>query len=91
MIKLIGVIAIIGSQSILEGWCLSLIWKWHIAKVFNLPMLTISQAIGVSLTATLLTHQYIASENEEAIKAVLYCYTTPLVMLVMAYIVKSFQ
>lgn len=44
------------------GWVLSLLWGWFLVPVFHLPVLTVLQAIGVTLVVSLLTHRYSFNE-----------------------------
>jgi len=39
----------------LSGFVLSQLWEWFIVLTFNLPLLTVAQAIGVSLVFRALT------------------------------------
>lgn len=42
---------------VLNGWTLTLLWRWFVVPVFPVPPLTISAAIGISLVMAYLTHQ----------------------------------
>jgi hypothetical protein len=41
------VLFIVGSI-ILDGWVISVVWSWFMPRLFNLPILSIPAAIGVS-------------------------------------------
>jgi len=40
----------------LDGWALSSVWNWFIPTVFNLPVLTLWQAVGVGIVFQLFVH-----------------------------------
>lgn len=46
-------LALVGA--IMNAWALSMLWGWFIVPIFKAPALSIVQAIGVALIATLLT------------------------------------
>lgn len=52
-LKIIGIIEayIVATvlQVIAEGWTLSVLWGWFAVKIFNLPELSIPEAVGVLL------------------------------------------
>jgi len=41
---------------VINGWVLSLLWRWFLVP-FDFPVLSIPQAIGISLVIGFLTHQ----------------------------------
>jgi hypothetical protein len=49
------VIAALILATFMNGWVLSLLWKWFIVPIFKLPMLTVIQAIGIFMTVNFLT------------------------------------
>lgn len=44
--------------TILEGWVLSILWRWFVAPALGLPLLTVAQAIGVALVVAFLRDRY---------------------------------
>ena len=50
---------------LLEGWVISKIWIWHMVATFSLPAISVSQAIGLALAASILTHQNVKTKYEE--------------------------
>lgn len=38
---------------IMKGWFVSLMWEWHVVSAFSVPLITISQAIGITMLAQL--------------------------------------
>ena len=59
----VALLAVIVVSSIMNGLVLSILWSWFVTPVFDLPVLTIVQAIGIGLVVTMLT--YHKSESKE--------------------------
>lgn len=55
---LAGLVGVIIVASILNGWAISVLWLWFVAPLFGLPVLTIPQAIGLSLVIGMFTSRY---------------------------------
>ncbi len=53
MVLVIVLMVVIGS--LMNGWALSILWKWFVIPIFTLPSLSIIQAIGVSMVVGILT------------------------------------
>ena len=51
--------------AVLNGWVLSIIWKWFFVPTLHLPSLSIPQAIGIALVVSFLTKQDIDCKKEE--------------------------
>jgi len=47
-----------------NGWVLVKLWAWFIVPVFNLPVLGLWQAIGVSFIVSHMTHQYVKDNSK---------------------------
>ena len=76
---------------IFEGLVFSLLWKWFVVPVFGAPVLTIGYAIGVSLIVGMLTAKVRKQEHSPDVVEVLsQGLATPLVFLVIGWIVKAF-
>lgn len=54
--------------AILNGWALSILWGWFIVPVFKFPQLTIIQAIGVAMVASLLTKTYSTQDKYKGLE-----------------------
>ncbi len=67
--KLIGyfftTIVLVVYASILNGLALTKLWSWFIVKTFELPPLSIPEAIGLSTVVAYLTHQLDDKKNED--------------------------
>lgn len=66
--------AVVGS--IWRGYVLSVLWKWFVVAHFGLPLITIPVAIGISLLASMLTHQHTntGKDNKEPLEQLLYIF-----------------
>ena len=42
-------------STFVNGWALQVLWTWFISTTFHLPILSIAQAIGLSLVVTYMT------------------------------------
>jgi putative Mn2+ efflux pump MntP len=51
--------------AMLNGWALAKLWSWFIVQTFNLPVLSIPAAIGLSMVVGYLTHQMSDKKNED--------------------------
>jgi len=81
--------------SIMNGWAISVLWRWFIVGVFGLPLLSIPQAIGFALVIRVLTHQSKPKEPEKStIELVVEIIATgilsPLMVVGLGYIVSLF-
>lgn len=90
-----GVIGFMVLKYFLNGVALQLLWGWFIIPIFHLPPLSLLQAIGVGMVVSFLTKQYIPKgegegENETG-KIILHIILSPLVAIVIGWIIHSFM
>lgn len=52
-------------STVVNGWALMTLWGWFIVPVFELPSLTIVQAIGVAMVISFLTKHTIPSMQQK--------------------------
>lgn len=76
----------------LNGWVLSLLWKWFIVTTFGLEPLNIAQAIGIAIIVGFLTKNsgdYKKEERQgwEMIIPVLGAFVAPFLTLLTGYII----
>ncbi len=50
-------------EVIINGWALSALWGWFVVPIFNLPSLTIIQAIGIGLILSYITNKSPSQED----------------------------
>jgi len=80
---------------IINGLVLKVLWLWFIAETFGLPVITVAQAIGLSIVVGFLTHQDCQREKTEdaynaAGKLIVTIFVGPLLALGIGYIVHLF-
>lgn len=51
--------------TLMNGWALSILWKWFVIPIFGLPALSIIQAIGISMTVGLLISRSSADNSKK--------------------------
>ena len=91
IVMLFGVTAL---AAVLNGWVLSIIWKWFFVSTLNLPIISIPQAIGISLVVGFLTKQDNNCKKEEedsGWKTLATVFIKPFVVLFIAWIVTWFM
>lgn len=52
-------------SALMYGWALALLWSWFVAAQFGLPLLSLAQAIGLSLTVHLFTFKHEDDEKKK--------------------------
>ncbi len=88
----VGILALCGVSSILCGFVLTVLWGWFVVPTFGLPQLSLVPAIGVSMVASYLSHQYIPSKDGDSFTSALaYSITYPLITLLFGWIVHLFM
>lgn len=95
VLAIIGMPALIFFSAVLNGWALSILWKWFIASTFEIRQITISQAIGISLIITYLTRSFSEKQEDKRehpfLSNVLTAFLKPLVSLGIGWIVTLFM
>lgn len=99
--KTIGVIVTfltaIALSSVIHGWALMKLWGWFIFPYFDVPMITIPVAIGISLIVGMLAikpDQINSSEkrsSEDAIGQLIGNMLSPIVVVFIGWIVTLFM
>lgn len=76
-----------------RGYVLSVLWAWFAVPTFGLPVLSVTQAIGVAIVVAMLTHQGSTEKHSEEVQstswtfAILQGFLDPLFALIMGWIV----
>lgn len=69
-----------------KGWILATLWKWFIVPVFDMPILLISQAIGLATVWSLLSPS--SNRDDDKPFALLESsFIKPLILLIIGWIV----
>lgn len=92
------IVAVVGTMvlsSILNGYALSVLWRWFIVETFGLPLLTIPTAIGVALVVSYLTVHLSNEEDkrsatEKLFSGIAWAITKPLFALAIGWVVVKF-
>lgn len=83
------------TETLLNGWALSVLWAWFVVGLFDLPSLSLGNAIGLSMVISFMTRQYMESQVvtkdpvEKIAIALGWCVGRPLVTVAMGWIVHS--
>ncbi len=77
---------------IVNGLALKFLWGWFMAKKFELPQLSVPEAIGIILVASLLSHQFIPKKVDKETITELYGFNfgMPCVVFVFGWIAHFF-
>ncbi len=78
--------------TLLNGWALHLLWLWFIVPIFNLPALSIGQAIGLGMIVSFLTYHYQASpkDKDENLGTFILFLIRPVSTVLLAMVIKQF-
>lgn len=49
---LVAIVVLLVVGSLMNGWALSTLWGWFIVPLFDVPSLSITQAIGIAIVAS---------------------------------------
>ena len=71
-----------------EAWVLVRLWGWYMVPIFHLPLLVISQAIGVICVAHALRSVYVPSKDGARYGAITYAFVTPTMLLTIGWLAK---
>ena len=91
LVALIGIpilFIVLAVSTVLNGWALHLLWGWFFVPIFNLPVLSIGQSIGVAMVVSFLTYQPSKSEDGGTIAVMLVI--RPFIAVLLGFIVKQF-
>ena len=90
--KLVGILALIPISFFLSAYTVQSLWEWFVAATFNLPLLSIAQALGLSLIIGYLTkstHYYVDKEGAHTSRLI-NSILKPLVVLGVGYLIHSY-
>lgn len=94
-LAILGVPALLFFSALLNGYVLSILWKWFISGVFEIRQITISQAAGLSLIINYLTASFSNKQKDEREHPFLQDFVTalakPLFSLLFGWIITLFM
>ena len=98
LLALLAILLVLVVSSIANGFVLSVLWGWFVVPLFEVPSLTITQAIGFSMVVSFLTYQYNDSDKKEEkslaeriVYLILLAIMRPVIVLAISYIVHLFM
>lgn len=83
-------------SAILNGWALSKLWEWFVVPPFDLPSLSIPEAIGVALIVSYLTFFHVDAEpnssddNSKALQSIYRSVLAPVFAVAIGWVVQMF-
>jgi hypothetical protein len=83
------VFALFVGAALLEGWVLSVMWRWFIVPL-GAPVISIPAAIGIALLAGMLTHQTRNPDEVEWEHLLSSALIAPPFILLVGWVVKQF-
>lgn len=89
-LQFVGAIAWIIISPAWWGLTLRILWGWFVVPIFDVPTLSIAQAIGVQTVVGFATHHYSGTDERGTAEKLAVAIVTPLVFLVFGYIVHLF-
>lgn len=91
--KLLGLIVLLGVSITLSAYTVQHLWKWFVVPIFNLPLLSIMQALGLGMFVSYMTKQreyYVEKEGaykNRLINSIMY----PVMALGIGYLIHSYM
>ena len=79
---------------VLKGWALMTLWGWYIHPIFNLPEITIVQALGITLVGVMVTgtgKSSSYSDNDSPIVILIEPIFMPLFAVLLGWIFLQFS
>lgn len=91
---ILGGVAAVLLSVLWGGYVGSILWEWFVVSAFGLPKLTVSQAIGISITMTFfgrgLRDHNASSDDDALMRTFVVGFAFPLVGLLVGWLVKGF-
>lgn len=90
LIIILGTIAAIVLSMIYTGFVFTKLWGWFVIPVFGLPMLTIAQAIGLTIVMRMVTINQILENKKQWHENLILCILYPTFGLLFGWIIQFF-
>ena len=85
----LGILAFLPALVWLNAWAVLMNWNWFMPSIFNLPMLTFGDALGLScVTSLFASRSNSSSEKESLAKAAFKAFLKPLISIFVGLIVR---
>ncbi len=90
----VTLILVIGTY--ISGWVLSILWGWFVSPIFNLPTLSLIEAIGISLVvgytkSKVPQHDDNRKASDKLIESITNMLVTPLFHVGIGWIILQFM
>lgn len=87
-------LAVVAGGVIWSGYVLSILWAWFLVPALGAPALSVAQAMGVTLTARMVTGHASGKDdsektNTEKVMGLAQLFVKPLVILCVGWVVKQ--
>lgn len=92
-----GLMLLVIIGAVWNAYVLTILWEWFVVPTFDLPLLSLIPAIGIVMTVSYLTHQYIPNVAEQGSKweklsrPYVYIALKPALALVFGWTVKQWM
>jgi phosphate/sulfate permease len=63
---LVGQAVLVALKSIIDGYVMKILWSWFVVPVFHLPLLSVAQAIGISIVIDVFTYRSSSSKKDKS-------------------------
>ncbi len=77
--------------SIFRGWVISILWEWFVVTKFSLPLLSILEAISLSIFISIFQGRPAERKDSGKFDGLAYGIAVPFVALFVGYILKLFM
>ena len=88
-----GFLALMAGSAALNGWVLSVLWRWFVMPTFGVAAISIPAAIGLSMVIHYITYQPVhdpRDTREKLIEALVFLFFKPAIALSFGYVVHRF-
>jgi hypothetical protein len=78
-----------------EGWVLKVVWAWFLVPQLHVPSLNVPSAIGISMIASMMTHQTDHSEESRSkdagVRVIAKGFVIGTIVLITGFFVRMFM
>jgi hypothetical protein len=76
---------------VMDGWALSLLWKWFVLPTFHIPAPSVAVCVGIVAGFVLLTHQRRTNEKSSTLEECAYSFCQTLFIVAVGFVAKGFM
>jgi len=89
--KALGLVLLGILTTVLNGFVLTVLWRWFVVETFGLKSLTIPQALGIALVIGFLTSHYSGEDKRSILEKAIYVVLAPLFFLAIGFVYHLFM